>query len=225
MLQNFWKMHCTRFTHALRINAPTLSFLPCVMMGEYSGSCSSSTWRSSSWTVWTLTLGFLVLGLVFCGAFTVTTTTEMLWRATNCFFSCCLRSSWRPQGGGGGALPLLDHGRWNTAEIFFFFQKINRRRSSLDDVSFVLGTYSITQESGSVNILPNSSSSRVYLPEQLVPSSVPTMCWIIARICTSFNTKSNNSIYWLGETQVLQLFLHTRNANKLRNRGTFRFGT
>ena len=46
-----------------------------------------------------------VLGLVFCGAFTVTTTTEMLWRATNCFFSCLNSGGWwRP---GGGVVPLL----------------------------------------------------------------------------------------------------------------------
>lgn len=153
MLQNFGR--CTALGSLTRygsMHLPWASFrVWCwwwASIVEASGS--SSTWRSSSWTVWTLTLGFLVLGLVFCGAFTVTTTTEMLWRATNCFFSCCLRSSWRPQGGGGGALPLLDHGRWNLEHRGIFFQKLTE-----EDRHWMMyhpTSYSIIQESGSIHI-------------------------------------------------------------------------
>lgn len=54
------------------------------------------------------------LGLVLA-AFTATTTTEMVWRATDGHFSCfnSATSAWW-----WGRTPLLVHGRWNAQHIY-----------------------------------------------------------------------------------------------------------
>lgn len=73
-----------------------------------------------------------------CGPFTVTTTTEMPWRATNCFFSC------RKNNPVEGPVPLLVFGRWKhrifiTRGAYHWSMALRLHRSS--SVCFPRGNF------------------------------------------------------------------------------------